>query len=366
MHMIEVTGLRKQFGDLVVLRSIDVHVRTGECVAIIGPSGSGKSVFLRSLAMLETPDGGAIRINGTDITQKETNLNRIREKMGMVYQGFHLFSHLNVLDNVTLAPRWVKKLDKKAAEKKAMDLLSMVGLVDKAQSYPHQLSGGQQQRVAIARCLAMEPEIMLFDEPTSALDPAMTSEVLAIMRKLTGMGLTMLIVTHEMGFARDLADRVLYLDEGRVYEEGTPKEIFDNPQKEKTRAFISRLKTFIYEIHSIGFDMTAMNARIEVFCRKYNIPTPKIYSVQLILEEMIMEIFKQCYAASQPDIELTVAYAEGNDEISIGLTYKADEFNPFANAADGMDGLGMVLVKKSSKRQGHSFADAPNRINIIL
>ena len=250
MHMIEVTGLRKQFGDLVVLRSIDVHVRTGECVAIIGPSGSGKSVFLRSLAMLETPDGGAIRINGTDITQKETNLNRIREKMGMVYQGFHLFSHLNVLDNVTLAPRWVKKLDEKAAEKKAMDLLSMVGLVDKAQSYPHQLSGGQQQRVAIARCLAMEPEIMLFDEPTSALDPAMTSEVLAIMRKLTGMGLTMLIVTHEMGFARDLADRVLYLDEGRVYEEGTPKEIFDNPQKEKTRAFISRLKTFIYEIHS--------------------------------------------------------------------------------------------------------------------
>ena len=366
MPMIEVTGLVKQFGNLVVLNHIDVHVRTGECIAIIGPSGSGKSVFLRSLAMLERPDGGSICINGTDITRKETNLNRIREKMGMVYQGFHLFSHLNVLCNVTLAPRWVKKLDKNAAERRAMGLLSMVGLVDKAQNYPHQLSGGQQQRVAIARCLAMEPEIMLFDEPTSALDPAMTSEVLAIMRKLTRMGLTMLIVTHEMAFARDVADRVLYLDEGRIYEEGTPKDIFDNPQKERTRAFISRLKIFNYEIHSIGFDMTAMNAQIEVFCKKYNIPTPKVYSVQLILEELIMEIFKRRYAASQPDIELTIAYAEGNDEISIGLTYKAERFNPFENATDDMDGLGMVLVKKSSRQQEHLFAKGLNRINIKL
>jgi polar amino acid transport system ATP-binding protein len=366
MTMIEVTGLLKQFGDLLVLRHINVHIRTGECIAIIGPSGSGKSVFLRSMAMLERPDGGSICINGTDITKKGTNLNRIREKMGMVYQGFHLFSHLNVLDNVTLAPRWVKKLDKTAAEKKAMGLLSMVGLVDKAQSYPHQLSGGQQQRAAIARCLAMEPEIMLFDEPTSALDPIMTREVLAIMRKLARTGLTMFIVTHEMAFARDVADRVFYLDEGGIYEEGTPEEIFDNPQKEKTRAFISRLKTFEYEIHSIGFDMTAMNAQIEAFCQKYNFPPPKVYSVQLIIEELIMEIFRQCYATLQPDIELTIAHAEGNDEISIGLTYKADKFNPFANVTDDMDRLGMVLVKKSSKRQEHLFANALNRINIKL
>jgi polar amino acid transport system ATP-binding protein len=364
--MIKVAGLAKRFGDLVVLKNVDVHIKQGECIAIIGPSGSGKSVFLRSLAMLEKPDRGCIYINGTDITRKKTNLNQIREKMGMVYQGFHLFSHLNVIDNITLAPRWIKKQDKIEAAQKAMELLAVVGLVDKTWSYPHQLSGGQQQRVAIARCLAMEPEIMLLDEPTSALDPTMTSEVLAIIRKLTKMGLTMLIVTHEMGFARDVADRVLYIDEGGIYEEGTPEQIFDNPQKEKTRAFISKLKTFNYEIHSTGFDMVTMNAQIEVFCQKYDVSPKEIYNVQLVLEELIMEIFLKCYAGSQPDMEFTIAYSDKHNDISINMTYKADEFNPLAYTPDDMDSLGMVLVKKFSKQQEYSFVDGSNQIMIKL
>jgi len=364
--MIDVRDLSKRFGALEVLKNINIHIKRGECIAIIGPSGSGKSVFLRSIAMLEKPDNGSIYIDGTDITRKDVNLNYIREKMGMVYQGFNLFSHLKVLGNITLAPVWIKKQDKKEAENKAMELLSMVGLVDKAQSYPHELSGGQQQRVAIARCLAMEPVIMLLDEPTSALDPTMTSEVLAIIRKLAKMGLTMLIVTHEMSFARDVADRVFYMDEGRVYEEGTPEDIFDNPRKEKTKAFISKLKTFNYEIHSRGFDMVAMNAKIEVFCQKYNISTKEIYNVQLVLEELIMDIFKQCYTASKPDIRFTIAYSDKNNEISILITYKADDFNPFTNTNDDMDGLGMLLVRKFSRQQDHLFINGQNQINIKM
>ena len=218
--MIKVSGLTKKFGDLIVFQNINTHINRGECIAIIGPSGMGKSVFLRTITMLEKPDNGSIFINGVDITQKGVDLNRIREKMGMVYQGFHLFSHLNVLENITLAPRLVRKLDFGMAEKRAMELLNMVGLEDKAQSYPHELSGGQQQRIAIARSLAMDPEIILFDEPTSALDPTMTCEVLSIIRKLTKMGLTMLIVTHEMNFAKEVADRIFYMDEGGIYEEG--------------------------------------------------------------------------------------------------------------------------------------------------
>jgi len=364
--MIEFSGLAKRFGRLEVLRDMSAHIWKGECIAVIGASGSGKSVFLRSIAMLEKPDSGSIRINGTDITGKEIDLNRIREKMGMVYQGFHLFSHLNVLDNITLAPRWIKKHKRNVAEKRAIELLSMVGLVDKARNYPHQLSGGQQQRIAIARCLAMEPEIMLLDEPTSALDPVMTNEVFAIIRKLAAMGLTMLIVTHEMAFAREFSDRVFYIDEGVIYEEGTPEAIFDHPQRDKTRAFISRLKTFNYEICSIAFDMVTMNAGIELFCQKYGITPRKIYSIQLVLEELIMEVLKRCYADSPPEMEFSIGYAEENNETTICLTYTAGDFNPFTYAADDADGLGMVLVREFSKKREHAFVSGQNRINIKL
>ncbi len=366
--MITVEGLFKGFGSLHVLENVNAHIERGECVALIGPSGTGKSVFLRSLAMLETPDSGRIYINGTDITQKGINLNHVREKMGMVYQGFHLFEHLNILDNITLAPRWVRKQSRKEAERRAQDLLSMVGLTDKARSYPRELSGGQQQRIAIARCMAMEPEIMLFDEPTSALDPIMTREVLTIIRKLSKMELTMLIVTHEMSFAQDVAHRVFYMDEGGIYEEGTPSDIFENPQREKTRAFITRLKTFNYEIHSIDFDMVSMNAQIEVFCYKHGMTWAQISRIQLLIEELIMEIFRVCYQDIRPDMAFTIAFAEETEEISISLTYRADFFNPleFEGTEGDPDHLGIVIVNNLARQREHMFADGRNTINLKL
>lgn len=361
--MIQINNISKRFGDLVVLNDVSAKIKKGECIAIIGPSGTGKSVFLRTIAMLERPDQGKIFINETEITQKGTDINRIREKMGMVYQGFHLFAHLNVIDNITLAPVKVKKRNKAIAEKQAMELLSIVGLSDKARSFPHELSGGQQQRIAIARCLAMEPEILLFDEPTSALDPAMTSEVLAIIRKLTTMGLTMLIVTHEMSFAKDVSNRIFFMEEGGIYEEGTPSEIFENPKREKTNAFIRKLKVFNFEIHSKGFDIVNMNVQIEIFCRKYNIQSKKVYHIQLLLEELLLEIFKHCYDNSHPELTYTIEYSEDSKEVVICLIYEADRFNPFENKSED-DNLGMLLVNSISKYSEYLFEKNQNTLTI--
>ena len=224
--MIKVSGLKKSFGDLEVLKGIDQHVCKGEKIVLIGPSGSGKSTFLRCLNLLETPTEGEILIEGESITAPKTNVNKLREKMGMVFQHFNLFPHLSVIENITLAPIKVKKKNASDANKKAIELLNIVGLSDKANSYPGQLSGGQKQRIAIARALAMEPDIMLFDEPTSALDPEMVGEVLEVMKNLANAGMTMVVVTHEMGFAREVASRVLFMDDGMVVEEGSPEKLF--------------------------------------------------------------------------------------------------------------------------------------------
>lgn len=361
--MIKIVNISKRFGNLKVLENVNTQIAKGECVGLIGPSGTGKSVFLRTIAMLEKPDSGEIFINDTEITKKGVDINKIREKMGMVYQGFHLFSHLNIIDNITLAPIKVKKHDRIVAEKKAMELLSMVGLSDKSENFPHELSGGQQQRIAIARCLAMEPEILLFDEPTSALDPTMTSEVLAIIRKLTTMGLTMIIVTHEMSFAKDVSNRIFFMDEGGIYEEGTPVDIFDNPKREKTKAFINKLKVFSFEIHSKGFDMVTMNVQIEIFCKKYNIDSKKVYHIQLLLEELLLEIFKHCYESSQPELTYTIEYAEDSKEIVICLIYVADRFNPFENE-NKKDNLGMLLVNSISKQSDYLFEKNRNTLSI--
>lgn len=239
--MIYVKDLHKSFGELEVLKGIDEHISVGEVIAVIGPSGSGKSTFLRCLNLLEKPTGGTITIDGEVITDGKININHIREKMGMVFQQFNLFPHLSVLSNITLSPIKVKKMNKGEAEKLAYSLLEKVGLKDKALSYPGQLSGGQKQRIAIARALAMNPEIMLFDEPTSALDPEMVGEVLDVMKSLAKEGMTMVVVTHEMGFAREVADRVLFMDEGIIAESGTPEQIFTNPQNPRTQSFLSKV-----------------------------------------------------------------------------------------------------------------------------
>ena len=236
---VKVRNLVKHFDKLKVLCGIDLTVTEGEVVCIIGPSGSGKSTLLRCLNRLEEPTGGEIIVDDAVITDKKTNINKVRENIGMVFQSFNLFSNFTVLENIMFAPVELKKMTKAEAKTKAMELLARVGLSDKADAYPHQLSGGQQQRVAIARSLAMNPDIMLFDEPTSALDPEMVGEVLAVMKELAAAGMTMIVVTHEMGFARDVADRVIFMADGVIVEEGTPEEIFTDPQNPRTKEFLS-------------------------------------------------------------------------------------------------------------------------------
>lgn len=239
--MIKISNLHKSFDKNEVLKGIDLDINAGEVVVIIGPSGSGKSTFLRCLNLLEEPTSGKIEFEGQDLTDKKTDINQLRQKMGMVFQSFNLFPHKTVLDNLTISPIQVKKESKEAAEKKATELLAKVGLQDKASSFPSSLSGGQQQRVAIARALAMDPDVMLFDEPTSALDPEMVGEVLAVMKSLAESGMTMAIVTHEMGFAKEVADRVIFMDAGVIQEEGTPEAIFDQPQNPRTQDFLSKV-----------------------------------------------------------------------------------------------------------------------------
>ena len=238
---IKVDNLKKSFGPLEVLKDISVEVHKGEVVCVIGPSGSGKSTFLRCLNRLEKATDGKILINGTDITSKDVNINKVRENIGMVFQHFNLFNNLNIIDNLTLAPVQLKKCSKEEAVNRARQMLEKVGLVEKEESYPSQLSGGQKQRVAIARALCMQPDIMLFDEPTSALDPEMVGEVLQVMKDLASEGMTMVIVTHEMGFAREVGDRVIFMDGGYIVEEGTPQEVLLNPREERTIDFLNKV-----------------------------------------------------------------------------------------------------------------------------
>lgn len=239
--LIEVKGLSKSFGDNEVLRDINLTVRRGEVISIIGPSGCGKSTFLRSINLLEKPTGGTVLFEGTDITDPSTDIDKLRQKIGMVFQGFNLFPHKTVKENIMLAPVLLKLMSESEASDKADELLTRIGLLEKADQYPSRLSGGQQQRVAIARALAMNPDVMLFDEPTSALDPEMVGEVLAIIKGLAESGMTMLVVTHEMGFAREISDRVLFFNDGVIAEENTPSELFGNPQNDRLKDFLSKV-----------------------------------------------------------------------------------------------------------------------------
>lgn len=239
--LIQVKGLKKAFGDFYALNGVDAELQKGEVMVIIGPSGSGKSTFLRALNLLEIPTAGHIYLEGVDITDSKNDINLHRQKMGMVFQQFNLFPHMTVLKNMTLAPRKLLKLSKEEAEKRAMGLLEKVGLADRAHSYPSQLSGGQKQRIAIVRALCMNPDVMLFDEPTSALDPEMVGEVLEVMRSLAKDGMTMAVVTHEMGFAREVGTKVIFMDEGVIVEQGTPEEIFEHPKSDRLKSFLAKI-----------------------------------------------------------------------------------------------------------------------------
>ena len=359
--MITVKNLSKKYGSLTVLKDISAEIQKGEIITIIGPSGTGKSTFLRCLNLLETPSGGHIEIDGEDILAKGSNVAALRQKMGMVFQSFNLYAHMDIMDNLTIGPRKLLHKSKAEAEKKSMEMLKLVGLAEKAYSFPDELSGGQKQRAAIARCLTMEPEIILFDEPTSALDPTMVSEVLSVIRRLARDGMTMAIVTHEMNFARDVSTTVYYMDEGIIYESGPPEQIFDNPQREKTRAFINRIRSYNYHIGSHNYDLYALNGEIEFFCEKHVIPRKQVLTVQLLVEELLGICVP---AASQPDMDLKLSYSE----VHGGMELLLESIGELANLLDKAkeDDLGISIIRSMCESIEYFRNDNKNSILIKL
>ena len=359
--MITVEHLSKKFGEFVVLKDISIEIKTGEVISIIGPSGTGKSTFLRCLNLLDQPSGGAIRIDGVDILDKKADVPKIRQKMNMVFQSFNLFSHLTVLENLTIGPIKLRDTSRQDAEQKSRELLKLVGLAEKADSFPDELSGGQKQRVAIARCMAMDPEIILFDEPTSALDPTMVSEVLSVIRRLAKEGMTMAIVTHEMDFARDVSNRVLYMDEGLIYEEGTPQQIFENPQKEKTRAFINRVRSFNYQISSPDYDLYAMNAEIEAFCEKQILPKRTRQNLLLLVEELL-QIYHPSLRTTILDV--TISYSEKKESLEIVCESTGEAANPLES--DRLpDELGLTIINNLAESITYQWVENKNRLTLL-
>ena len=361
--MIHVEHLAKCYGDNWVLKDINAEIHKGEVISIIGPSGTGKSTFLRCLNLLERPSKGCIVIDGVDILQKGTNEPKLRRKMGMVFQAFNLFAHLTVLENLMLGPIKLLKKTEPAAREKAISLLKLVGLAEKAEAFPDELSGGQKQRVAIARCLAMDPEIILFDEPTSALDPTMVSEVLGVIRRLAKEGMTMAIVTHEMDFARSVSSRVFYMDEGLIYEEGTPDDIFENPHKEKTRLFIQRIRKFTEKISSQDFDLYKLNANLELFCARHTMNKKAVNTILLLVEELLSQTLLPLRSRTS-EIGLTLEYAEKTGEFQLLFDYAGPEHNPLSTA--DADDLSSLLIHKLVKGSRYEHTAGINHITLVL
>jgi len=333
--MIRITNLKKSYGKLDVIKNITVTIDKGDVITIIGPSGTGKSTFLRALNMLDPPTGGTIEFEGKNLMDKRTDINEIRKKMGMVFQNFNLFAHMSVLENLTIGQRKLLGIPKAEAEKTARELLAIVGLAEKADAYPDELSGGQKQRVAIARCLSMKPDIMLFDEPTSALDPTMVGEVTAVIKRLAQNGMTMAIVTHEMEFAKNVSTRIFYMDEGGIYEEGPPEVIFDNPKREKTKAFIKRIKRFRYEISSEDFDFIELTNNLHNFCVANALSKSNTNKAGLLSEELTINLIPKAdlisvdfnFPDNQAEFEFTVTYSGENRDVTKSKELAADVVN---------------------------------------
>ena len=357
--MIQVRNLSKHFGNLVVLKDVSADIRKGEVISVIGPSGTGKSTFLRCLNLLETPTGGSIEIDGIPLLAKGTNVPKVRQKMGMVFQSFNLYQHLTVLENLTLGPIKLQGRKQAEARQKAMVLLKLVGLAEKAHSFPDELSGGQKQRVAIARCMAMEPEILLFDEPTSALDPTMVSEVLAVIRRLTREGMTMVIVTHEMKFARNTSSRVFYMDEGLIYEEGTPAQIFENPQKEKIRAFIHRIRSLERRITSPDYDLYAVQAEMEAFCDKHMLPKEITGYVVHVTEEVLL------LQRDFTDIRLSLSYSEKDLGLVFGCKSAGAPLNPLDEGREE-DEIAIRLIKALCSATEYRYEEGMNVLTLRM
>lgn len=338
--MITISHLKKEYSEATPLKDVTVEINKGDVIAIIGPSGTGKSTLLRCVNLLEKPTKGEITIDGERITEKNAHI--IRRKMGMVFQSFNLFPNMTVIENIMKAQVDILKRSKQEAYDKGIELLMSVGLGDHAYRFPDELSGGQMQRVAIARTLAMDPEIVLFDEPTSALDPTMVGEVQAVIRSLARQGLTMMIVTHEMNFAREVSNRVFYMDQGGIYEDGTPEQIFDSPKKELTRQFVKKLKVMEEKITSAGYDFLSINTHIEEFGRKNMMNLKAIRNAQVVFEELCVQTLIP-QMSNTPDMRITLEYSEINDKATLNVFHNIN-----INEINIADDLSLKLIENAS------------------
>ena len=356
--MISIHHLKKEYAEATPLLDVNAEIHKGDVISVIGPSGTGKSTLLRCINLLETPTSGQIFIDGEEITAKGCKVHLLRRKMGMVFQSFNLFPHMTVIENIMKAPVELLGKSRQDAYDRGLELLAMVGLKDQAHRFPDELSGGQKQRVAIARTLAMEPEIILFDEPTSALDPTMVNEVLAVIRNLAKQGLTMMIVTHEMKFARDVSNRVFYMDQGEIYEQGTPEQIFDHPQRERTRRFIKRLKAFEEHITTRDFDFIGINTRLEEFGRSNLMSQKTIIGTQRVFEELCVQTILP--RLEKPDVRITLEYSESTGHAQLRIYY-----NGSFDAVAEMDLLSEKLIENVSVETEYMRSDDENYSDCI-
>lgn len=360
--MIEIHHLKKTYeGDFNVLSDVNAIIGRGEVISIIGPSGTGKSTFLRCLNLLEKPSGGSIIIDGEELLSRKTDVTKLRQKMGMVFQSFNLFNHLSVMENLCIGPTKLLGKSREDSETRAMELLEMVGLAEKAYAMPSQLSGGQKQRVAIARCLSMNPEIILFDEPTSALDPTMVSEVLGVIRTLAKQGMTMVIVTHEMRFAREVSTRIFYMDQGVIYEEGSPEQIFDHPQRDRTKTFINRIRDYHHVIKSPRYDLYKLQAGMMQFCNKYYLSPQVLNKVQLLAEEVL-----QIVPLDKGEVDFELRYSEESGSISMELLMPTGIFKVMNSSMFAPDDLSLAIIEGLCDGMNETLEDCPEGPRVRL
>ena len=358
--MIELRHLKKIYENAQPLKDVSVTVNDGDVIAVIGPSGTGKSTLIRCINLLEKPTNGQIFLNGEEITAKGYDVRKTRQKMGMVFQSFNLFGHLTVIENLMVPPMDLLGKSRQDAYEKGIELLRRVGLADKALNYPDELSGGQQQRVAIARTLAMDPEIILLDEPTSALDPTMVSEVQAVIRDLSRSGKTMMIVTHEMNFAKAIASRVFYMDEGGIYEEGTPEEIFEQPKKELTRRFIKQLRVLEERIDTRDFDFLGAGAEIDRWCLQNDISPKEKYRIRLAIEELVQQILLP--RLPQGAIHVLVEHSEREESTAVNVSYAGERFDP----KDTENELSYAVLKSTAAELTYAFDAKKSLPNLVV
>ena len=349
--MIELIHLEKKYGDRTPLADVNAVINDGDVISVIGPSGTGKSTLLRCINMLERPTGGKILLDGVDITAPKYDLTQARRRMGMVFQSFNLFGHLTVIENLMCAQVDILKKSRQEAYDTGVELLKRVGLAGRELQYPDELSGGQKQRVAIARTLAMDPDVILLDEPTSALDPTMVGEVQAVIRDLSQTGKTMMIVTHEMNFARAICNRVFYVDEGGIYEDGTPKQIFENPEKELTRRFIRRLKVMELSVDGKGFDLPGIGTEIDTYCFKNDIPPQTKNRIHLVFEELIRQILIP--VLPDPHIRIILEYSGSEKKTDVRVLYNGKAFDP----KDTENTLSFMVLKGMTSDMQHAVVE---------